>query len=157
MRTLFLLGRAAFGGFFVYNGLNHFNQRQALSGYAAAKGTPTPDAAVLASGALLLVGGASVISGVRPRQGLSALVAFLVPVSLQMHRFWEAKDAGERQMETIQFAKNMALAGAALALMQVPTPWPAALERARSPQGTFDSSHTSYPQLTPGTLRALAH
>jgi len=31
MRGLFLLGRALFGGFFVYNGLNHFINRGHLS------------------------------------------------------------------------------------------------------------------------------
>ena len=44
-------GRVIFGGFFVYNGLNHFKQRQALTQYAGAKDVPQPDLAVLASGA----------------------------------------------------------------------------------------------------------
>src|SRR5687768_16818102 len=98
MRTLFMIGRLIFGGYFVYNGVNHFKQRAAMSGYAAAKGTPAPDAAVLGSGALLLAGGTSVIAGFKPREGLAALIAFLVPVSLQMHRFWEVTDPNARQM-----------------------------------------------------------
>jgi putative oxidoreductase len=155
MRTLSVLGRAIFGGYFIYNGINHFKNRKAMAAYAAAKGTPAAEAAVLGSGALLLAGGASVITGLKPREGLAALVAFLVPVSLQMHRFWEASDPTERQSETVNFTKNMALAGAALALMDMPTPWRASIGRRAQPGDGRD--HKTYPQLTPGTLRALAH
>jgi putative oxidoreductase len=155
MRTLSVLGRAIFGGYFIYNGINHFKNRKAMAEYAAAKGTPAAEAAVLGSGALLLAGGASVITGLKPREGLGALIAFLVPVSLQMHRFWEANDPTERQGETVNFTKNMALAGAALALMDMPTPWRASIGR-RAQRG-HGGEHKTYPQLTPGTLRALAH
>jgi uncharacterized membrane protein YphA (DoxX/SURF4 family) len=158
MRTLFIIGRVIFGGYFIYNGVNHFMQRAAMSGYAAAKGTPAPDAAVMGSGALLLAGGSSVITGIKPREGLAALVAFLVPVSLQMHRFWDETDGAVRQAEMINFTKNMALAGAALAMMERSTPWPLALEgwQGTAGGGSWRRSRTSYPELTPGTLRALA-
>ncbi len=147
----FLLGRAIFGGYFVYNAINHFMNRAPMSGYAAAKGTPAPDAAVVGSGALLMAGGLSVIAGLKPTQGLAALIGFLVPVSLQMHRYWEEKDPMARQTELINFTKNMALVSAALALMQVPQPWPVSLER----RGHAAHARTSYPLLGPRSLRAL--
>lgn len=34
--------------------------------------------------------------------------------------------------ETINFMKNMALAGAALMMMQIPEPWPASVDKFRS-------------------------
>lgn len=149
MKTLFLLGRAAFGGFFLYSGLHHFQDREMMSGYAAMKGTPAPDAAVVGSGALLVAGGLSVLTGIKPRQGLAAIVAFLVPVTLQMHRFWEIDDPQQRQSEMINFSKNLALTGAALMMMRLPEPWPARLEiPARLDRGT-------YPRLSPSELRAL--
>jgi hypothetical protein len=49
-----------------------------------------------------------------------------------MHRFWDEQDPQKRQMEMIQFMKNMALVGAALALMQVREPWPASVDAARA-------------------------
>ena len=134
MRPVFLLGRAILGGFFIQNGLHHFQDPQTLSQYAAAKGVPAPDAAVAASGAMALAGGLSVLAGAKPRLGLAAIVAFLVPVTLQMHRFWEAEDPQARMNETIHFMKNMAIAGAALMLMQVPEPWPASVDKALSPE-----------------------
>src|SRR4029077_5535617 len=99
MRKVFVLGRAIFGGYFVYSGLHHFREQQQMSGYAASKGVPKAELAVPATGALLLAGGLSGSAGVKPREGLAALVAFLVPVTLQMHRFWEVDDPGQRMNE----------------------------------------------------------
>jgi putative oxidoreductase len=128
MRALFVAGRAIFGGYFAYNGINHFLQNSSMSQYAAAKGVPRPEAAVRATGAMLVAGGVSVMLGLRPRHGLSAIVAFLVPTTLQMHRFWEVDDPHQRTIEMTQFAKNLALVGAALALMEVKEPWPASID-----------------------------
>jgi putative oxidoreductase len=132
MRTMFLLGRALFGGFFIQNGLNHFKNQKMMSDYAASKGVPQPQAAVAASGALFLAGGLSIITGAAPRQGLAALAAVLVPITLQMHRFWDVSDPSQQMNEKINFTKNAAIIGAALMLTQVPTPWPASVSRLRS-------------------------
>src|SRR5690242_3199995 len=114
MRALFVIGRALFGGFFAYNGINHFLNLQSMSQYASAKGVPQPDAAVRATGAMLVAGGASILAGLKPRQGLAAIVGFLIPTTLQMHRFWEVDDPNQRLIEMTQFGKNVALIGAAL-------------------------------------------
>jgi putative oxidoreductase len=131
MRAVFVFGRAIFGGFFLLNGLHHFREQEQMSGYAASKGVPAPEVAITSTGAMLVAGGLSVIAGMKPRQGLAALVAFLIPVSVQMHRFWEIDDPAQRANEMAHFMKNMALVGAALMLMQVGEPWPASLDRAR--------------------------
>ena len=137
MRPLFVLGRAMFGGFFLYNGINHLLHEKMMSQYAAAKGTPAPDAAVTASGAMLIAGGLSVLAGVKPRQGLAAIIGFLIPVSLQMHRFWEIDDPQTRMAETINFSKNMALVGAALTMLQIGEPWPVSIDSARRDEEMF--------------------
>ena len=131
MRALHVLGRAIFGGFFVYNGINHLQHSAGMGQYAAAKGVPAAEQAVQATGLMLLAGGLSIMAGLKPRQGLAAVIAFLVPVSLQMHRFWEEADAQKRQMEMTQFMKNMALGGAALTLFPKSHSWPARLDTAR--------------------------
>ncbi|HZR22811.1 MAG TPA: DoxX family protein [Vicinamibacterales bacterium] len=131
MRPLFLLGRAIFGGYFLYNGINHFVNEEMMSQYAAAKGTAAPDAAVTTSGAMLVAGGLSVLAGLKPRHGLAAIIGFLIPVSLQMHRFWDEQDPQKRMAETINFTKNMALVGAALMMMQLEHPWPASVDEAQ--------------------------
>jgi putative oxidoreductase len=132
MRTLFVLGRAIFGGFFAYSGIHHLHDAEQMGQYAASKGVPAPERAVQATGALLLAGGLSVMTGFQPRRGLAAIVAFLVPVTFQMHRFWEEADARKRQTEMVHFMKNMALVGGALAMMQIKDPWPASIDAARA-------------------------
>ena len=132
MRTLFVAGRAIFGGFFAYSGVNHLQATESMGQYAASKGVPAPEQAVQATGVMMLAGGLSVMTGYQPRRGLLALISVLVPVTLQMHRFWEEADPQKRQGEMINFMKNVALVGAALTMMQIDEPWPASIDAARA-------------------------
>jgi putative oxidoreductase len=114
MGFAYALGRLVFGGFFLYNGINHFKNRKVLEQYAAAKKLPSPDLAVVLSGATLILSGASLVLGVKPRLGALGVLASVSP---SMHDFWKQEDAGQRQTEMIHFSKNIAMLGAALALM----------------------------------------
>jgi putative oxidoreductase len=125
MKGIFLLGRIVFGGFFLYNGINHIKERESMQQYAASKNVPNPEFAIPVSAALLILGGASVISGFKPKLGTLALIAFLATVSPTMHDFWSADDPNQKQNQLIHFSKNIALLGAALALAGVEEPWPA--------------------------------
>ena len=132
MKLPFTLGRLLFGGFFLYNGINHFLSYKSYAQYAAAKKVPFPEAAILGSGALLTAGGASVLLGLRPKWGAAAIIAFLASVSPVMHDFWNHESPEARQSEQINFAKNAALLGAALALAAVEEPWPLAISAGHS-------------------------
>jgi putative oxidoreductase len=127
MKAAFLLGRMIFGGFFLYSGIHHFQERKSLAQYAGSKNVPMPDVAVAATGAMLIAGGASILLGVKPKWGTLAAMTFLGGASPLMHDFWKAGDPQQRQNEMINFIKNMALLGAALALMGVEEPWPASV------------------------------
>jgi putative oxidoreductase len=127
MKAVFFIGRLVFGGFFLYNGINHIKQHKNLSQYAGLKNVPMPEHAVTAATALLLLGGASILLGAKPKIGTAAVIAFLAGVSPKMHDFWSQQDPSQRQNEMIQFSKNMALLGAAIALMGVDEPWPASV------------------------------
>ncbi len=126
MKTVFLIGRTIFGGFFLYNGINHFKHQAHLAQYAGAKNVPNPEQAVTASGVAMAVGGASIILGVKPRIGTLAIIGFLAAASPMMHDFWTAEDPQQRQNDLIHFSKNMALLGAALALLGIEK-WPASI------------------------------
>lgn len=134
MKIPFLLGRILFGGFFLYNGINHFKQRKSLAQYAKGKNVPLADIAVPATGAALLVGGSSILLGIKPKLGALAIIGFLASVSPTMHDFWKQQDPGQRMNDMINFSKNMALLGAAVALMAVEEPWPASVPLAQ-PEG----------------------
>lgn len=122
MDILFLLGRILFGGFFVMNGLNHLTKTDGLAQYAKSKGVPSPRVAVLLSGLLILLGGIGIIFGILPQVSLVLVILFLLPVSFQMHAFWNASPE-EKQDEMINFLKNLALVGAALMLLSLELPW----------------------------------
>jgi uncharacterized membrane protein YphA (DoxX/SURF4 family) len=119
MRIIHALGRAVFGGFFLYNGINHLRNPEPLEGYAAAKQVENPHVSVKASGILLTVSGAALVLGIAPRWGALGAAAFLAAVSPKMHDFWNVEDPAQRQSDIIQFSKNIALLGAAIAFMGV--------------------------------------
>jgi uncharacterized membrane protein YphA (DoxX/SURF4 family) len=127
MEILLLLGRIIFGGFFIMSGINHFTNVKTMAGYSASKNIPAPSVAVVGSGVMLVVGGLSVVLGFLPILGLLLLILFLVPTSFLMHNFWTVQDPQFRAAEQINFLKNMALTGAALALMYGATNWPLAI------------------------------
>ncbi|HTS05231.1 MAG TPA: DoxX family protein [Candidatus Eisenbacteria bacterium] len=127
MKTPFLIGRLLFGGFFLYNGIHHLRNRHQMGPYAEAKGVPKGDVAVALTGIPLVIGGASMLLGVKPKLGAAAILGFLAGVSPIMHDFWRQEDPAQRQNEMINFMKNAALAGGALALMGVEEPWEASV------------------------------
>lgn len=124
MKLPFTLGRMIFGGFFLYNGINHFLSYKSIAPYAASKKVPAPELVVLGSGALLVAGGVSLLLGVRPKLGAAAVIAFLAGVSPVMHDFWNDESPEAKQANQINFMKNAALLGGALALAAIEEPWP---------------------------------
>jgi uncharacterized membrane protein YphA (DoxX/SURF4 family) len=124
---IFIIGRVLLGGFFINSGISHFKGIAMMSGYAQMKGVPLPKASVAFSGVLLLVGGLSILLGVYPTVGVAALAIFLLPVTYMMHAFWKVQDPMAKMGEMVNFAKNMALLGAALTLLAIPQPWTVSL------------------------------
>jgi len=129
MQYLLLAGRVLYGGFFLLAGIDHFRHVGMMTPYAAAKGIPAPRLSVLGSGSLIVLGGLSVLLGVRPTWGVLALTLFLVPTSFRMHNYWAATDPTVRQLDATNFKKNIALLGAAWMLLFIPQPWPFSLLR----------------------------
>ena len=118
-----LLGRLLLGGYFLHAGYSHFRHRKMMAGYAASKGVPLAMPAILGTGALLALGGLSLLTGYLPLVGLGFLAVFLVGVTPKMHDFWNVKDPMARMGERVNFLKNTALLGAVLMLSAVATPW----------------------------------
>jgi uncharacterized membrane protein YphA (DoxX/SURF4 family) len=134
----FLVGRILFGGYFLYNGLNHLMNTAAMAQYAASRGVPAPELAVLGSGLLILLGGATILLGFLPRAGALLIAIFLVGVTPVMHDFWTVSDPAARLSEMVNFTKNLALLGSTLLFAAYPRPWPLSLDR---PAGTQARSY----------------
>jgi putative oxidoreductase len=114
MDIIVLIGRVLFAALFLGSAFGHLTQTKAMAGYAASKKVPFASATVFGSGVLLAVGALMVLLGVWADLGALLLVVFLVPTAILMHNFWTVPDPQARQMDQIQFNKDIALAGGAL-------------------------------------------
>ena len=123
MTIAFLIGRIIVGIFYAYSGFRHFANLNMMAGYAGSKGVPAPKLAVAGSGALIIVGGLSILLGCYPLIGVICVVLFLVPTSFLMHNFWTVLDPMHKMSEMVNFTKNMALVGCALMFLAIPEPW----------------------------------
>ena len=115
MDLLVLAARILFVPIFLASGMGHLGATDAMAGYAASKGIPSPRFAVQGSGLLILLGGLSVVLGIYPAYGALALVVFCIPTAFLMHAFWKETDPMARMNETVAFFKDLGLAGGALA------------------------------------------
>jgi putative oxidoreductase len=116
MDVLVLIGRILFSALFIGSAYGHLTQTAGMAEFAKAKGVPSARLAVLGSGVMILVGGLMVLLGVWYDLGALFLVVFLVPTALLMHAFWRESDPQARQMEIVNFMKDIGLAGASLML-----------------------------------------
>jgi uncharacterized membrane protein YphA (DoxX/SURF4 family) len=116
METVALAGRIVFGLFFLFNGINHFAQLQGMTAYARVMNTPAPALAVVVTGAMLALGGLSFLFQYQVVVGAWLLTVFLVLAAFWFHAFWRLTDPVQRANQMAHFLKNLALAGAALAL-----------------------------------------
>ena len=114
METVMFIGRILFAVMFVLSGVNHFTKAEAMTGYAQFKGVPQPKLANLASGALMVAGGLSVILGIVADLGALVLSVLLVIMAVLMHDFWKQTDPQAKQTEMIGFLKNISMAGGGL-------------------------------------------
>ncbi len=129
MEEIFLAGRVLVGGYYLSSAFHHFSDLGSLAQYAGALGVPLPAVAVAVAGILLAIGGLTMILGIYPDVGIAALVLFFVPVTVIMHAFWADSDPTMRQIDLVNFGKNVALLGSSLMFAVVPRPWAYSLER----------------------------
>ena len=130
---LFLIGRIIVGGYFMMAAFNHFTHTGMMAGYAHSKGTPAPQLAVMGTGVLLLLGGASFLLGYHPTIGTVLLVLFLLGVTFKIHNFWTISDPMARMNEQVHFGKNVAMIGFLLMTLMINRPWPMSLGRGPQP------------------------
>lgn len=116
MDIVALIGRVLFALIFINSGLGHFARREQMTGYAQYRGVPAARLLVPLTGLQILAGGLSVALGAWADLGTLLLAAFLLPTAVLMHPFWKEQDEQAKGVEMAQFFKNVALAGASLAL-----------------------------------------
>ncbi|EJN60869.1 DoxX family protein [Halogranum rubrum] len=113
---LFLLARLLFAIPLGFTALNHWKDMEGTIGYAEAMGVPNADKLVPFSVGMLSFGSIGIALWRLPTLAAGAVATFLVGVTPQMHRFWEA-DEEQKQSEQTHFVKNVAMLGGALAFL----------------------------------------
>ena len=119
MNSIILIGRILFALAPVILGLGHLAKVDAMAGYAKFKKVPAAKLSVLVSGALLVVGGLSIMLCVYADLGALVISVLLIVMALKMHDFWTQTDAQAKQTEMINFLKNISMAGGALFIFAV--------------------------------------
>ena len=115
MDVVFLIGRILFAALFLGSAVGHLTKTKQMAGYVESRGVPMAALLTRASGVQIAVGAILVVLGLWGDLGSLLLFLFLVPTAVLMHAFWKETDPMSKQMEMIQFNKDIALAGGALA------------------------------------------
>ncbi len=80
-------------------------------------GIPEPELAVKINGLSMMAGGAMLGLGILPRLAAAGLFLALIPTTLAGHPFWKEETEAGRNMQQIQFAKNLGLLGGLLLIL----------------------------------------
>ena len=110
-----LAGRILLALIFVISGYSKIVGFDGTVGYIASKGLPLPQLAAVAAIVVELGAGILLVIGWQTRWAATALFLFLIPTTLIFHPFWAVTTG--KQMETIQFMKNLCIMGGMLYVM----------------------------------------
>ena len=115
---LVLLARISLATIFIASAVgNKIPQFRATVEYMKTEGVPNPTFALVGAIGLLLLGGLSLVIGAWTRIGAFFLLVFIVAATYFFHDFWQFVDPLQRQLQTIQFLKNLAIAGGLISLI----------------------------------------
>jgi len=122
MRPLAVLARPMLSSMFIAGGLDAARNPAHRTAAAEKLGVPQPELAVRVNGAAMVLGGAALALGYKPRRSALLLAATLVPTTYAGHAFWEQDDPAQKQMHQIHFLKNVGLLGGLLLAASEPVP-----------------------------------
>lgn len=108
-----LVGRVLLASIFVASGYGKIGGFDGTSAYMASQGLPFVPALLVLTIVIELGAGLMLMLGIKARWAATALVLFLIPVTVIFHGFWAA-DAASAQMQQIMFMKNLAIMGGLL-------------------------------------------
>lgn len=107
-----LIARILLSAIFIWSAINKISDPAGTQQYMTAKGLPLVGLLYLATVAVELGGGLSVLLGYKARIGAIVLAIFLIPATLVFHTNFAD------QMQQIAFMKNLAIFGGLLMIVQ---------------------------------------
>ena len=127
-----VLGRVMVATIFFLSAVgNKIPNFDAVAGYMSSEGVPQPKIMLAGAIVFLIVGSLSLILGFKARLGAGLLFVFLVLATYYFHDFWKL-EGQERQMQMIQFMKNLSMMGTMVFVMANGS-GPMSLDSRRSP------------------------
>ena len=110
-----LIGRILIAYLFIPAGIGKLMNFSGTVGYVASSGLPLPEVGA-AIAIFVEVGlGIALLLGFKTRITAFAMAVFTIAAALFFHKYWSAPDA-MKMMQTINFNKNIAIAGGLIAL-----------------------------------------
>ena len=113
--TLALIGRILIAYLFIPAGFGKLMGFAGTVGYITSAGLPLPQVAAVIAIIVELGFGIALLVGFQTRWAALGLALFTVAAALFFHKYWAVPDA-MKMMQTINFNKNIAIAGGLLAL-----------------------------------------
>ena len=105
-----LSGRVFLSAIFLLSAFNKIMDWNGTAAGMAAHGMPVVPLFLAGAIVFELLGGLSVLLGFFGRIGATALIVYMIPVTLIFHNFWAA-DAAQQQNQMIHFLKNVSIVG----------------------------------------------
>ena len=79
---------------------------------------PRAEKAVVFNGAVMVIAGLALASGIAPKLAATVLIGSLVPTTVVGHAFWKEETVAGRKNQLTQFFKNLGLIGGLMLVLQ---------------------------------------
>lgn len=112
---LLLAGRISLALIFLFSGMNKVSNFGAVAEKMAGLGVPATSMTLPLAILFLLLGSLSLLAGFRVKLGAGLLAVFIILATIYFHNFWAFEESA-RQMQQIQFMKNLSILGGLLAI-----------------------------------------
>ena len=106
-----LVGRILLAAIFLKSGIGKIGGFAATAGYMSSKGLPMVDVLLAITIVIEIAASAMIIAGFKARIGATALLLWMIPVTVIFHNFWAVP------AEINMFMKNLAIMGGLLLIM----------------------------------------
>jgi putative oxidoreductase len=111
------LGHLLLSSIFISGGTQAFMEPGGRVNKVAEAGISEPKLAVEFNGAVMVIGGILLASGIAPKLAATMLIGSLVPTTMVGHAFWKEENAAGRKNHQTQFFKNLGLLGGLLLVL----------------------------------------
>lgn len=109
-----LVGRILLAAIFITSGFGKITGFEGTVGYIASKGLPLPQIGAIIAILVELGGGLMLAIGFKARWAALAIAIFTLAAGILFHNYW-AVEAAQKMGQEINFWKNVAITGGALA------------------------------------------